>query len=562
MPLISLNLSGETASTASAEKRDGSQVNVNGLFAAAWSMLTNTLPTSSGEMINEALALQHVSVYAAVRVIAESVGSLTFRLYKRMPKGRLEAVDDPIHRMLTIAPNDEMSAPVMWESIAGCMALTGNSYLEILRNASGQPVGIYPLHPLQTEPVRLPNGKLAYKTTVGLSNGQARIIAAADTLHFPLFSWDGLKGLSPIAQARQTIGLARASEKFGSKFFGNGSRPGGLLTPVGEINEKGLANFKKFWESANGGENQGRIGVLPNDWKYTQVGLSPEDSQFLQTRQFSRTDIAALFRLQPHQIGDTSRLSNSNAEQASLSFVTDCLRPYLVRIEKEIARKLLPVDGSYFAEFDVSERLRGDFASTMAGFAVGKQWGFYNTNVVLEKLGENPIGPEGDIYWAPVNMQNAARMLDTESIQDQPLGGPTPAPPEPTPAQRSMFNAYIPAFTGLFNDAVGRITIRSKRDAETITPILLPVLESISQIVVAEARSQFRLPDAWEPSDKIIRDCIKSVSTRTHDWTPETKQQNAGSELNKAIRSIHLNIYREAGAAVALIAPPIITTEQ
>jgi HK97 family phage portal protein len=537
------------------EKRNST--NAAGLFSAAWDVLTNTRTTSAGEPVNETIALQHTSVYACVRVIAESIGSMTLRVYKRLPKGRQEAIDSPMWRMLSVSPNNEMSAPVVWESLAGSMALTGNSYAEILRNAQGEVVGIYPLDPRQTEPIRLPSKQLAYKTRVGVTNGQSRIINAADMLHFPLFSFDGLQGLSPIGQARNSIGLAIAAEKYGSKFFGNNSVPPAYLSPVGEVSEEDLNNMRQFWEQANSAASQGRIGVLPSDWKLTQLALSPEDSQFLQTKQFSRTDVAALFRVPPNMIGDTSHLSNNNHEQMSMSFVTDTLRPYLVRIEKEIQRKLFNEDSDLFAEFDVSERLRGDFATTMQGFATGKQWGFYSTNIVLEKLGENPIGPEGDIYWAPVNMQNAARMLDTESLQDQPIGGPEPTS-EPTPAQRSMFDAYIPAFNGLFNDAVGRITTRSKRDAETITPILLPVLESISQIVVTEARSQFRLPDVWEPSDKIIRDCIKSVSTRAIDWKPETKLQNASSELNKAIRSIHLNIYREAGAAIALQNPPTI----
>jgi len=540
MSFIKLNLE-----TPPIEQRD-STVNVNGLFSAAWSMMTDTLPTASGEMVNEAIALQHITVYAAVRCIAESVGSLTLRLYKRLDRGRQEAVENPIYRMLTISPNDEMSAPVVWESVTGSMALTGNSYLEILRNANGDPVGIYPLSPLLTTPVRLPNKQLAYKTSVGVTDGHTRIIAAKDVLHFPLFSWDGLKGLSPIAQARQAIGLARAAEKFGSKFFGNGSRPGGLLTPNGKIDEKELINFRKFWEAANGGENQGRIGVLPQSWNYTQLGLSPEDSQFLETRQFSRTDIAALFRLPPHMVGDTTRLSNGNAEQQSLSFVTDTLRPYLVRIEKEIQRKLLPEDGSLFAEFDVSERLRGDFATTMQGFATGKQWGFYSTNQVLEKLGENPIGPEGDVYWAPVNMTNAANLI-------APAADPAPLPllDPPTPAQRNLFDNYIPAFAGLFKDAVGRIASRSKRDAESITPILTPLLDSVSSIVIAEARSEFDLPDDWMPSVKIVREYIKSAATRAQDWTPDNSDVLSGAELTKAIRSIHINIFREAGAAVA-----------
>jgi HK97 family phage portal protein len=537
-------------------ERRSTTLNPAGLFTAAWDVLTNTHGTDSGQPVNESTALQHLTVYACTRVIAESIGSMTLRLYKRLPKGRQEAVENPLHRMLSVSPNSDMQAPVMWESLAGAMAVKGHSFAEILRNKEGLPVGLYPLDPRMTEPVRLPNGDLAYKTAVGLKSGQTRIIANKDMLSFPLFSWDGLKGLSPIGQARNMVGLAIAAEKYGAKFFGNNSVPPGYLSPVGEVSEEDLNNMREFWERANSAANQGRIGVLPSDWKLTQLSMSPEDSQFLQTQQFSRTAIAALFRVPPHMAGDTSRLSNNNHEQMSLSFVTDTLRPYLVRIEKEIQRKLLPEDGSLFAEFDVSERLRGDFASTMQGFAVGKQWGFYSTNIVLEKLGENPIGPEGDVYWAPANMINAANL-----IAKAPDPSPEPLLDPPTPAQRSLFDSYIPAFAGLFGDAVGRVTTRSKRDAESITPILLPVLDSIASLVETEARSQFNLPDAWKPSDKIIRDCIKSISSRADNWTPETKMQNASTELNKAIRSIHVNTYREAGAAVALISPPTIPGE-
>lgn len=314
-----------------------------------------------------------------------------------------------------------------------------------------------------------------------------------------------------------------------------------------------MINFRKFWEAANGGENQGRIGVLPQSWTYTQLGLSPEDSQFLETRQFSRTDIAALFRVPPTMVGDTTRLSNNNHEQQSLSFVTDTLRPYLVRIEKEIQRKLLPVDGSMFVEFDVSERLRGDFATTMAGFATGKQWGFYSTNAVLEKLGENPIGPEGDVYWAPVNMMNAASLTTVQ----KPIAPTTPAEAEAEVDQRSLFDAYIPAFNGLFQDAVSRISSRSKRDAESITPILNPILQSISSLIVTEARSKFDLPDDWTPSDKIVRDCIKNASSRANEWTTDNASSVSGSEMSKAIRSIHTNIFREAGAAIATRNPHV-----
>lgn len=541
------------------EKRNST--NAAGLFTAAWDVLTNTHDTASGQPINESIALQHLTVYACTRTIAESIGSMSLRLYKKLPKGRQEAVDNPIHRILSVSPSSEMSAPVLWEAIAGAMALTGNSYAEILRNKEGSVVGLYPLDPRMTEPVRMPNGLLAFKTGVGVKDGATRYVAATDMLHFPLFSFDGLKGLSPIGQTRNAMGLAIAAEKYGAKFFGNNSVPPAFLTPVDpEIGEEEIANMRQFWEQANAAANQGRIGVLPSDWKLTQLSMSPEDSQFLQTRQFSRTDIAALFKVPPSYVGDTTGNAKANHEQQSLDFVTNTLRPYLVRIEKEIQRKLLPEDGSLFAEFDTQERLRGDFQTTMAGFATGKQWGFYSTNVVLEKLGENPIGPEGDIYWAPGNMMNAARLLNTEPVLVQPVPGtestPTEAPKDvpteaPTEQQRSLFSQYIPAYTSLFEDAVGRATQRSKKDADTLSPILTPVLTSIASIVTTEARSQFSLPDTWTPSDKAVRDHVKSASTRAQDWTELNKDQAAGVELSKAIRSIHIGIFRDAGAAVA-----------
>ncbi len=339
------------------------------------------------------------------------------------------------------------------------MALTGNSYAQILRNSTGLPVGLYPLDPRITEPVRLPTGKIGYKTAVGAAAGSTIILAASDVLHFPLFSFDGLKGLSPIGQARNGVGLAIAAEKYGAKFFGNNSVPPALLTPVGDVSEEDLNNMRQFWEKANSATNQGRIGILPSDWKLTQLSMSPEDSQYLESRQFSRTDIAALFRVPPSYVGDTTGSAKANHEQQSLDFVVNTLRPYLVRIEVEIKRKLLPADGSLFAEFDCQERLRGDFQTTMAGYATGKQWGWYTTNTILEKLGENPVGPEGDILWAPVNMINAARLLNTEPIAVEPLPGTDQTPPTPadvpTEQQRSMFDSYIPAFAGLFRDAVG-----------------------------------------------------------------------------------------------------------
>ena len=520
---------------------------------AAWEWLTGNVITDSGELVTDVSALQSIAVYSCVRVIAESVASLPLRLFEHLDAGRKPATDSLLYDILSIEPNPEMSAFTFFETLTGCLALTGNAYAQIVRNQAGQVAALYPLHPLKTEPLRI-DGNLVYRTTDGEGSG-SRILKASEVLHVPLFCFDGLKGLSPIQQARQAIGLSRAAEKFGARFFGNGSRPGGVLSTEASLDDKQLALARDSWLAAQGGANQGKTAVLPGTWKYEQVGLSPEESQFLETRKFQRTDIAALFRVPPHMIGDTTRLSNSNHEQESLQFVTDTLRPYLCRFEQEIHRKLLPDTGRkanrYFVQFDVRERLRGDFKSQSEGYALGRQWGFYSTNMILEDLGENPIGPVGDVLLYPLNMGNAKALLNPPTATVDPAKS-EPAP-TPTNADRSITERFTPAYIRLFRDAVGRVSTRNKRDYDSISAAFSPVLESIAAQFEDEARARFALLDTWKSTaDKITRDHLKSIVTRSTEWTPEKADEVTGAELSRALRAIHLNIFRDAGAAVAL----------
>jgi HK97 family phage portal protein len=550
------------------EQRDGSPLDNPAVplnSPAIWDWLIGGEPTASGELINERTALQITTVYACVRVLAESVASLPFKLFELMGNGRRLAVEATLYYLLAYEPNPEMSSFTFFETLTGCLALTGNCYAQIERNANRQPVALWPLHPLKTEPFRQANNSIAFRTSDGMTSGATRIIQAQDVLHIPLFSFDGLRGISPIGLARQSLGLAKATEKFGARFFGNGSRPGGVLTNKGpRPDEKTQKELKESWNREHGGTNQGKTAFLfGGDWDYKQIGLSPEDSQFLATRQFQRAEIAGFFRVPPHMVGDTTRLSNSNHEQQSLQFVTDTLRPYLGRFEAEFLRKLLPRQGckasKYVVAFDVSERCRGDFATTQAGFAAGRQWGWYTANDVLRKLGDNAGGPELDTYIVPVNMQNAARLLDTESIQDQPIaieGKPVNTDPDaaiPTPAERSFLGPLAQAYIPLFRDAVGRFTARSKRDSESIAACFTPVLASISEEAKRQASVEFDLTDAWDAgAERIIRSALKSIEGRAVSWTPAEAGKISAIELTKAVRSILLNTYREAGAAKAM----------
>jgi HK97 family phage portal protein len=430
MPLISLNLQAPERRSSSFDDPTTPMTAV-----AVWDEL-NGGPSAAGEIVTERTAMAISTVYTCITVLSEAVASLPCKLMRRLDnKGRVEATDNHLYDLLATAPNDEMTAFTFWSTMVGCSALTGNGYAEITRDVDGTPNGFWPLHPLKTEPVRQPDGTLAFRTRDGQSNESTyRIIKAKDMLHFPLFGLDGIKGVGPIRAARETFALAKAAEKYGARWFGNGAHAPSVFVYKGaKPDPKVQAELKESWQSAYGGNNSSKQAFLFGDWDVKTVGLSPEDSQFIVTRNFQRADIAAMFHLQPHQVGDTSRLSNANHTQAQLSFVTDTLRPILCRIEAELKRKLLGLRTPLFVEFDEGERLRGDFAATMTAISVGRNCGVLTANEGRELLGLNPVGAEGDVLLTAVNYQNSEVTLSTESTQDQPDG----ATPAVTPTKKT-----------------------------------------------------------------------------------------------------------------------------
>ena len=397
--------------------------------------------TISGESISNETALRIITVYACIRVLSQSIASLPLVLKEKADNGSKIADSNPLSYILGVEPNPEMDKHRLWSTLVTGLMLTGNAYLQIVRNQAGQVVELYPLLPTITEPFRpnepviLPNGTrieagvLAFRTQQGEAPGNWKVLPSSDVCHFALMSYDGIKGMSPIHQAREGLGLARAAEKAGARLFGNGARPGGILIAPEQVTPEQKEQAKKSWQANHGGSNQGGTAVLQGDWKYQALTLSPEDAQFIQVRAMQRTEICALYGVPANMAGDTSRLSNNNHEQTALDFVTNTLRPILSILEGELNRKLMPRVGrkanSYFAQFDLSERLRGDFATQMKGFATGKQWGWYSTNDIRRKLGENTIeDPQADVYLYPVNMANAAQLpgqADEENIDEQPV---------------------------------------------------------------------------------------------------------------------------------------------
>ena len=351
------------------EKRDALEVQGNGInLGAIWNFLDGGAQNNeSGEPVRDFTALSIATVFTACRVLADGVATLPCRVYKQTPNGKQEDIDATLSHLLQIAPNDETSAYSFFETLVTHLNLRGNAYAEIQRDAAGEPVSLWNLDPRKCEPIRTGvNNTLCYKTSDGMLPGQTRIIAKENMLHVVLFSWDGIVGVSPIAMLRQTLGLSIAQSKFSARLLRNNAVPQLALVTATKVKPEDKVKMRQNWEELQGGSSQGRVAILDNGLTIEKLGLSAEDSELLASRSFSRSEIAAAFRVPASMCGDLTRLSNSNHEQQALSFVQDSLTPILKRIEIEFRRKLLPPSpigkpNTSFIMFDLRERLRGDF---------------------------------------------------------------------------------------------------------------------------------------------------------------------------------------------------------
>ena len=368
--------------------------------------------STSGKAVTERSAMQMTAVYSCVRILAEAIAGLPIHVYRYKDDGGKEkALDHPLYLLLHDEPNPEMSSFVFRETLMTHLLLWGNAYAQIIRNSKGEVVALYPLMPNKMTVDRDENGHLYYQylcstDEVGGKN-ETVVLKPSDVLHIPGLGFDGLVGYSPIAMAKNAIGLAIATEEYGAKFFANGAAPSGVLEHPGTI--KDPQRVREAWQSQFGGsQNSGKIAVLEEGMKYTPISISPEQAQFLETRKFQINEIARIFRVPPHMVGDLEKSSFSNIEQQSLEFVKYTLDPWVVRWEQSIQRTLLAPDEkkTYFVKFNVEGLLRGDYQSRMNGYATARQNGWMSANDIreLENLDRIPAEAGGDLYLINGNM--------------------------------------------------------------------------------------------------------------------------------------------------------------
>lgn len=377
---------------------------------------------NAGVSVDELKSLQTSAVYACVKILAESVASLPLHLYKKGKNGKNEfATEHPLYTCLYEIPNEEMTSFEFRETMMTSLLLWGNAYARIIRK-QGHVTELWYLKPQYMTVERdAISGKIKYTYSDDITN-KTYVYKPSQILHIKGLSLDGLKGLSPIAQAREAVGLSLAAEEYGSKFFGNGARPGGVLEHPGIL--KDPEKLRQSWNQVyQGTKNSHKIAVLEEGMKYHTIGIAPEDAQFLETRKYQVNEICRIFRVPPHLVGDLDRATFSNIEHQSIEFVQHTVRPWLVRWEQEISRSLLTEEERtlYFAKFNVDGLLRGDYKSRMEGYAVGRQNGWLSINDI-RKLEDMPLVPEeqgGDDYLVNGNMIPAKQVKQEEEKNEK-----------------------------------------------------------------------------------------------------------------------------------------------
>lgn len=374
--------------------------------------------STSGKIVNENTAMQLSAVYACVKVLAESVAALPLHVYEYENDGnKKRAVKHNLYTLLHDAPNSEMTSFIFRETLMGHLLLRGNAYAQIFRDKVGRVIGLYPLKPNKMTIESDDNGKKIYTYTLtkgelpNFKDGGQIKFSAADILHIPALGYDGIIGYSPIAMARNAIGLSIACEEYGSKFFANGARPSGILKTPNLI--KDPEKLRESWQSAYGGENSGRVAILEQGLEYQAISLPNSDSQFLESRRFQLEEIARIFRVPLHLLQDLSHATFSNIEHQSLDFVVYSLMPWLVRFEQSMNKALfLPNErGRFFVKFNTGGLLRGDIQSRYNAYAVARQNGWMSSNDIreLEDLNLIPDDKGGNEYLINGNMMKLSQ---------------------------------------------------------------------------------------------------------------------------------------------------------
>lgn len=388
---------------------------VKNMTSAELSSMLLAGDSASGKVISHESALASSTVYACVRIIAETVGSLPLHVYKKLEEGgKVRAYSHPLYRLLNSRPNPWQTSMEWREQMVEHLALRGNYYGALMRHDDDIIDDVIPIHPDRVKVAQLPDYTLGYE--VQRENGGRIVLAQKDVLHIRAMpGLDGITGRSVISHQKDLIGSALATQEYSGKLFRNDATPGVVITYPKALSTEALKRLKESWnETYSGSSNARRTAILEDGADISKLSMTADESQFIETRRLQRSEIAGLFRVPLILLqADQQTATYASAEQFMLSFLTHCIRPWLVRIEQAMHRALFSAPQIYVPEFNAEGMLRGDIATRYRGYAIGRQWGWLSANDIRDRENMNPI-EGGDTYLEPLNMKDASKEGDDE----------------------------------------------------------------------------------------------------------------------------------------------------
>ena len=498
--------------------------------------------TVAGERVNEQIAMGLSAWYAAIRAISEDTAKLDLILYRRRKdRGKDRASGHPLYRLLHDKPNSDQTSIVFRETLLQHALGWGNGYAEIIRiDGRGMATALWLLDPTTVTSKRNAEDKLFYR--VMQPGGGFVDLAANDVLHIHGLGPMGDTGYNLTRIAREAIGTYIALQKFGGAFFGNGSTVGGILQHPGELGDKALRHLREqFSERHSTAGNAYKMLIAEEGITYKQLGIAPEQGQFIQSKFFAIEDVARWFRIPPHKLQHLLRATFSNIEAQSIEYLTDTILPWLKRIEQEINSKLLPADGTMFVEHLVESILRADIKTQNESYKIAIEGGWMSRNEARIKQNMNP--EEGlDDFLVPMNMAVVGEEPPTPPTPPKPPTAPTDnGEGDGTPDDDSramcvrLAEVHRPMPVERFRSVLeqeNRAMKRPKQSREDwlagrgpyIRTALVPAVDTFCSSVWCVMNSG-EMP---EPALRAVADAITEMSTRhvdriTKHATPEAK---------------------------------------
>lgn len=552
----------------------GSVISFPADYFAGW---FGVAPSESGVEVNELTAMQIAAFVACTRLLSDVMSCTPLNVWERNRDGT-EAItyEHPLSPVLGVSPNRDCTAADQRHAAMTHICLTGNAYLEKGYNGAGEVGGLFLRNPFRTIPYRyakggpggydLEPGDLFYKTNDS-PTGYERIIRADDVVHFKGLGMDGLVGLSPVKYfMREVLGTDLAAQSYSAKFFANDSRPGGYLRTPGFRSPEDKLKDVQTWIAAHARGNSRRVAILDGGMEWVNVGIPPEEAQFLETREFNRTQIAGMFGIPPHFIGEAAE-SRANMEQRALEFLTFTARPWFNRFEQAYNFRLFPTigrnAGRFYCRYDTSQFERATYADLLKGVQMGRYAGLVTIHEGRKYLGLQPYSKKqllsddpGDKLWQPVNMAWVTKEWEEggdptsepqgqgagQGGNDQDGGDGGSKPPSGTTQggnRDAEIGRYFALFYASFRDALSRIQARRRPDEADFQRCFSPMLTSIATAFECD-------PAKREPGDmrlsersaQFVRDYIRGMQHRSADWSNWSIEDNATKELRRAIEQL------------------------